>query len=172
MGKEAFDSRVKAANTIELDAQLTDASSGQSLDPSLWVNLQYLLMRHSESTLYKAKTAHRPYDTLGQKYYSIINQTYCRLSFPILIIFLQALLFVSIYSIAPLLQPEGQVIDPSIFVDSWTPRWLIGAKLPCKGDYCTKIIIQLVIFIHPCAVGLKFEGDEMKETFCRFQSPS
>jgi hypothetical protein len=35
LGDEAFGSWVRAANTIESDAQLTDAFSGQSFDPSL-----------------------------------------------------------------------------------------------------------------------------------------
>jgi hypothetical protein len=42
----------------------------------------------------------------------------------------------------------------------------------CEGDYHTQILIQLVIFVGPGAIGPKFEGDEMEETFCWFQSPS
>ncbi len=41
-----------------------------------------------------------------------------------------------------------------------------------KGDYRTKILIQLVIFVSPGAIGPKFEGDETDKTFRQLQSPS
>ena len=77
LGYKAFNSWVRGADAIEADSTpriLMHLLVDRRIPPCGWIS-QYVLMRNSESTLYKAKTTHRQYATLGQNCFSIINQT-------------------------------------------------------------------------------------------------
>ena len=66
-----------------------------------------------------------PNATRGQNWFSIMNQTFLRLSFPSLTVAAHVSIFSCIVQVAPLLQPDGHVIEPSVLEVWLTPWWSI-----------------------------------------------
>ncbi len=74
--------------------------------------------------------AQSPNDILGQNCLSSMNQTFRRLSLLPFIISFQAIPFVFMYSSAPLLLPDGQVIEPRVLICSCIPKCWISPNDP------------------------------------------
>ena len=80
--------------------------------------------------------AQSPNDILGQNCLSIMNQTFRRLSLPTFTMSFHAAPFFCIYSIEPLLLPEGQVIEPRVLMGSLIPRcWMLPNDPSASGTF-------------------------------------